>query len=491
MSDDHGANAISIYQSRLASVFQTANIDRIGKEGAVSESCHCTNAICTPSRATILTGMYPHKNGVRTLADQLSTELNTFPQMMRESGYQTAVVGKWHVHSEPQGFDYYDVLPGQGLYFNPYFLDESTDKSLFHSNKANHGKPHEGHVTDIITDKCLDWLNQRDRSKPFMLLCHHKAPHDNFEYHPGYEHMFDDVVIPEPESLFEDKSHRSSASRAFGSTVSESNPKRNAVTTMSRPDYPTGPLQLEGLSPLERTKAAYQKYLKDYLRVVKGIDDNVGRLLDYLEKEQLLDNTIVVYTSDQGMFLGEHDYIDKRWIFEEALRMPFLVRYPKEIKPGTVIRDMINNVDFAPTLLDYAELKQTDEMPGRSFREVLKGNKPSDWENVLYYRYWMHLSHHDVPAHYGIRTDKYKLIFYYGMALDATIEKNQRDKEPTESGWELYNLVQDPQELINVYHDPLYASVVQELKTQLRQLKQDVGDDDHKYPELLVLQEKE
>jgi arylsulfatase A-like enzyme len=493
MADDHCANAISIYGSRLASVFQTPHLDRIGKEGVVLNHSFCTNAICTPSRATILTGLYSHKNGVKTLSDPLDPALNTYPQIMQRAGYETAVVGKWHVHCQPQGFDYYDVLPGQGQYVDPYFLDQETDWETVDRRMKNQadwskvknlgetGKRFKGHVTDIITDKCLDWLEQRDKNKPFMLMCHHKAPHDDFEYHPRYEHLFDGIEMPEPKSLWEDKSHRSDGSREYGTTVSEKNKRRNAVQTMSKPDYATGALDITGLEPAERTKAAYQKYIKDYLRVVKGIDDNVGRLLDYLDKEGLTENTVIVYTSDQGMFLGEHDYIDKRWIFEEALQMPLLIRYPQEIKPGTRVDDIVTNVDFAPTLLDYAGLAKPVEMQGRSFRPVIIGNASQDWPNLLYYRYWMHMAHHDNPAHYGIRTKDYKLIFFYGLPLDAT------DALPdlTPPGWELYDLKHDPQELRNVYERPEYADIVTILKKQLFEMKKEVGDEDDSFPELV------
>lgn len=483
MADDHGANAISAYGSRLAEVFETPNIDRIGKEGAILTNCHCTNAICTPSRATILTGQYSHTNGVKTLSDVLNPDKETYPKMMRDSGYLTAVVGKWHVHSQPQGFDHYDILPGQGLYFDPYFLNSDCDWEAFGKNphSSKQGKQHIGHVTDLITNKCLNWLENRDKDKSFILMCHHKAPHDDFEYQPKYENLFDGIEIPEPDSLWEDKSHRSIGSREYGTTVSEWNQRRNAVQTMSRSDYATGPLDIAGLDAVGRTKAAYQKYLKDYLRCIKGIDDSVGQLLDYLDREGLAENTVVIYTSDQGMFLGEHDYIDKRWIFEEALQMPFLIRYPKEINPGTMVDDIMTNVDFAPTLLDYAGLEKTAKMQGQSCRQVLKGDTPDHWSNRLYYRYWMHMAHHDNPAHYGIRTKEYKLIFFYGLPLDAT----DALPNPTPASWELYDLVKDPQEMCNVYDRPEYSGVVQNLKEQLSAMKKEVCDEDDKYPEML------
>ncbi len=482
MSDDHGSNAISAYNSRLASVFQTPNIDRIAKEGAIFQNAFCTNAICTPSRATILTGQYSHKNRVLTLADEMNPDLNTYPKMMQNAGYQTAVVGKWHVHCEVKGFDYYDVLPGQGFYFNPYFWDKETDwGAIKNVHMKEQGKQHTGYVTDIITEKCLNWLKQRDKDKPFMMMCHHKAPHDDFEYHPRYEHIFDGIEIPEPDSLWEDKSHRSIGSREYGTSVSERNKRRNAVKKMSRPDYPTGVLDITGLDATGRTKAAYQKMLKDYLRTVKGIDDSVGELLNYLEQEGILDDTVVIYTSDQGMFLGEHDYIDKRWIYDEALRMPFLVRYPKEIKSGSVINELVSNIDFAPTLLEYAGLSKTIEMQGDSFRGIANGNPPENWPNRLYYRYWMHMTHHDNPAHYGIRTLDYKLIFFYGLPLDA----KDAMPDPTPAAWEFYDLRNDPYELKNVYGDPEYKEIIERMKQQLFEMKKEIGDEDDKYPELL------
>lgn len=484
MADDHAANAISAYGSRLAEVFTTPNIDRIAAEGCRLDNCSCTNAICTPSRAVILTGKSSHITGVRTLSDNMDPEEPTFPRMLQESGYSTALFGKWHVHSEPRGFDNFEVLPGQGLYFNPEFVSKGT---LWPEDSDGHGYPEgqveEGYVTDLITDKCIDWMKKRDTSKPFMLLCHHKAPHDDFEYHPRYEHLFDDLVIPEPDNLREDKSHRSDGSRDFGTTVSDRNMRRNAVTTMSRPDYPTGPLNITGLSTEERTSAAYKKYMEDYLRVCKGIDDNVGRLLSYLDEEGLTENTVVVYTSDQGMFLGEHDYIDKRWIYEEALRMPLLVRHPVSIPAGTVMDTVISNLDFAPTILDIAGLSSPSDMQGQSFRNILAGDEPAGWGNAAYNRYWMHMSHHDVPAHFGLRTKEYKIIFFYGLPLDAT------DALPgiTPPGWELYDLENDPFENRNVYNDPAYTGLKEEARRRLFEVRENLGEDDSAYPELMRL----
>ncbi|TVQ18434.1 MAG: DUF4976 domain-containing protein [Spirochaetaceae bacterium] len=484
MSDDHAANAISAYGSRLASVFRTPHIDRLAEEGMLLYNCHCTNAICTPSRATILTGQHSHVNGVRTLEDPLPADARTFVEDFRAAGYATALFGKWHLHAHPRGFDEFSILPGQGLYHDPFFIDPDDDwpaDSLYPT-----GTRHTGHVTDLVAQKTIAWLKQRDRSKPFLLFCHHKAPHDDFEYAERYEHIFDGIEIPEPDSLWEDKSHRSDGSRIYGTSVSDRNVRRNAIRWMSRADYPTGTLDVTGLSADERTRAAYQKYLKDYLRCVRGIDDSVGSLLDYLDSDGIASNTIVVYTSDQGMFLGEHDYIDKRWIFEESLRMPLLVRYPREIAAGGRCDTLVSNLDFARTLLDYADVPAADSFDGRSFRPILSGTTPADWSDVVYNRYWMHMAHHDNPAHYGIRTKEHKLIFFYGLPLDASGAQSCT----TPPGWELYDLVNDPYELRNVWSDPAYADARARLLNQLVATKRRIGDTDDRYPELKTLFEE-
>lgn len=491
MCDDHAANAISAYRSRLSEVFQTPHIDRIANEGCRMDNCHCTNAICTPSRACILTGQYPHTTGVMTLSDHLDVNIKTYPQMLQSAGYQTALFGKWHVHSEPQGFDEYQILPNQGLYFDPVFVSKKdADWTQVHAKyefgQYPDGQIRQGYVTDLITDYCIDWLDQRNRDQPFMLMCHHKAPHDYFEYHPRDEHLLDDITIPEPASLWEDKSHRSDGSRDFGTTISDHNLRRNYIKSMTDDDYPTGKLDVSGMSSKERTQAAYQKYLKDYLRTVKAIDDNVGRLLDYLDQQDLAENTLVVYTSDQGMFLGEHDYMDKRWIFDEALQMPLLVRFPKEIQPSTVVDTVVSNVDFAPTLLDYAGLDATDEMQGASIRQIIQGIEPDHWPNTAYNRYWMHMAHHDNPAHYGIRTKEYLLVYFYGLPLNA----NGAEQYITPEGWELYDIQKDPYQVNNVYNDPAYQSIVRDLKKQLKELKDTIGDEDTKYPEMMRLKQK-
>ncbi len=484
LADDHAANAISAYGSLLAGVFQTPNLDRIASAGVRLDRCFCTNAICTPSRASILTGQHSHKCGVRTLSDALDPDADTLVRRMQGSGYQTGLFGKWHVHCPPAGFDDFRVLPGQGIYFDPHFIGPDDDwEAAYAPHHSEGGTRHNGYVTDLVTDFTLDWLRNRDRDRPFLACCHHKAPHDDFEYHPRHEHFLDGVDIPEPANLWEDHGRRDPCTRHHGTSVSDRNPVRNAILRMSDPAYPTGPLDVTGLDAEGRTRAAYQKYLKDYLRCCAAIDENVGRLLDFLEEDGVADDTLVVYTSDQGMFLGEHDYIDKRWIYDEAMRMPMLVSLPREIPPGSVNADVVSNVDIASTLLDYAEAPVSEEVQGRSFRSNLRGETDPDWPQRVYYRYWMHMAHHHNPAHYGLRTQRYKLIHFYGLPLDAT------DALPgsTPPGWEFYDLEVDPAENVNRYADPAYAAVIAELKLQLLEEKRRLGDEDECYPEMMSL----
>ncbi len=467
MSDDHTANAISSYGLRYSEVLKTPNIDRLAEEGALLTNCFVTNSICTPSRATILTGKYGHQNGVYTLWDDFDRDQQNVAMLLQESGYETAIIGKWHLHTKPNGFDYYSVLPGQGKYFDPVFkemgmewIDESKD-----------GNKYEGYATDIITDKTLNWLKERDNSKPFFLMSHHKAPHGLWEYAPRHEHMFDSISIPEPASLKEDKSHRSEGSRSFGRDMMDL--AGRMYNYKNGRDWPTGRQDTTGMNEDEIISATYQKYLKDYLRVVAAIDENVGRVLDYLEESGLAENTIVIYTSDQGMFLGEHSYYDKRWMYDESLKMPFLIRYPGEIEPGTLCEDMVTNLDFAELFLDYAGVEVPEDMQGRSFRKNLTGETPDDWREAMYYRYWMQIEGSNVPVHYGIRTDRYKLIHFYGKGLG---KKGSTEGWETPDAWELYDLAIDPFEMQNVYDQAENAVLIESLKEKLYALKAGYGD---------------
>jgi len=476
MSDDHAAHAIGAYGSRLAVLNPTPTLDRLAREGARLTNVFCTNSICTPSRATLITGQYSHTNGVTTLNGAIEPERQHLARLMTEAGYETAMIGKWHLKKEPGAFDYYAVLPGQGSYFNPIFRVRGPE--AWPHNTIRMSGYDCTHSSDAITNLSLKWLKTRKhRDKPFFLMHHFKAPHDNFENAERYDWLYQDVDIPEPKSLWQRGAHGPRGRAPYGTSVGPRNQQRNMGHHM---------FVDRELPAAQYTRTAYQRYLKKFLRCVRGVDDNIARLLKVLEQSGQLDNTIIVYTADQGFMLGEHDYIDKRWMYEESLRMPFIVRYPPWIKPGTTSAVIINNVDFAPTLLAMAGIEAPAFMQGRSFLPILKGqDPPADWPTASYYRYWMHMAHHANPAHYGIRTKDFKLIFFYGLPLDAPGAR----KEPTEPFWELYDLRKDPHEMNNVIAEPRYADALRQLKQQLAVLKRRVGDMDTRYPQLQALAE--
>lgn len=492
MSDDHAANAVSSYQGRLSSVFKTPNIDRLATDGVRFNGMYANNSICTPSRAAILTGQYSHTNGVKTLADPLDRKKDNVAKQLQSAGYQTAVVGKWHLKTQPSGFDYYNVLPNQGKYFDPK-LKEIGQKW---QNGKKGGEVHPGYVTDVITDVGLNWLNKRDADKPFMLMLHHKAPHGLWQPAKRHENFLADVKIPEPKSLYNRGKHGPTnaviidgkAGQQFGSSVSRRMEGRGLVTRMLDESWPTGPLKLDSYDWNTVVSAAYQKYLKDYLRTVKAVDENVGRVLDYIDANGLTENTIVIYTSDQGMMLGEHDYYDKRWIYEESIQMPFLVKFPKahSVKKqaaGKVTNELFLNIDIAPTLLDLAGANKPETMQGESFKAVIEQPESAKGRDAIYYRYWLHMAHHTIPAHYGIRTKTHKLAFFYGLPLDA----NGAMPAATPPYWELYNLANDPKEMNNLYPNKESSVVKAKLKAQLSQLKMDIGDTDEQYPSLMAV----
>ena len=471
MSDDHAAHAIGAYGGRLASLNPTPTLDKLASEGVMLTNAYCTNSICTPSRATLLTGQYSHVNGVTTLRGQIEGDRQYLAKSLKAAGYETAMIGKWHLSVEPSAFDYYSVLAGQGQYFNPFFRvrgpkpwPQNERRPLAYDSK---------HSSDVITDLSLDWLKKRKaKDKPFFLMHHFKAPHDNFENAERYDWMYQDVQIPEPSSLRIRGNHGPSGRDTYGTSVGPRNVRRNMGHHM---------FVDKNLPADEYTGEAYQRYLKKFLRCVRGVDDNIARLVAHLESTGELENTIIVYTADQGFMLGEHDYIDKRWMYEESLKVPFIVRYPKTMKRSRKLDSMINNVDFAPTLIELAGAKRPDVMQGRSFASQLAGAAaPDDWPTATYYRYWMHMKHHDNPAHFGVRTKTHKLIFFYGLPLDAA----GAVQTPTEPYWELYDLAKDPNEMNNVIEDPAYATILRELKTQLRELRAKVGDTDKKYPQI-------
>ncbi len=492
MSDDHACNAISTYRGRLARVAPTPNIDRIARAGIRLDKCYVTNSICTPSRAVILSGQHSHVNGVRTLGDAFPGPDSGTPNVadiLRQSGYQTALIGKWHLRSPPWGFDYWKVGPGQGFYHNPIFV-ASTDGIEYGSREAKRAPPTSGYYTDLVTNYAIDWLKQRDRKKPFFLMLHHKAPHGKWEPALRHKNYLADVEIPEPATLWEDFSHRSQATIKMGTSItSRLAHRRTMVEDVQKPNWPAGSVDMTGMTEKQKGKAAYQKYLHDYLACVKAVDESVGSVLDYLDTAELTDNTLVIYTADQGMFLGEHDYFDKRWIYEECFRMPFIARLPGTIPADSVDdKHLCSNLDFAQTLLDFADVDQAAEvekMQGHSLRTLLTGKDPGQWRDAVYYRYWMHLAHHNIPGHYGLRDGRYKLAFFYGLPLDASLGRGEFP--PSTAGWELYDLKTDPKETNNVYEDPEYAPVVKRLKTRLLELKDEYGDRDEDYPAMMNL----
>ncbi|MEI7908296.1 MAG: sulfatase [Verrucomicrobiota bacterium] len=434
MADDHAAHAISAYGSRVNS---TPNIDRLATEGMRFDRMFAVNSICTPSRASILTGKYSHLNGVPVF-NRFDGSQPTVAKYLQAAGYYTGMVGKWHLESDPTGFDKWTILPGQGDYFNPAFLQAGGRRVIT------------GYVTDIITDLSIEFLENRPRDQPFFLMCHHKAPHRNWQPDAKHKAMFADKLIPEPDTLRDDGSSRGDAIHECTQKVLE-----NLSSNDTKGPPPAG---LTGDALL---KWKYQRYMQDYLACVQSVDDNVGRLLEYLDKSGLAENTIVIYTSDQGFFLGDHGLFDKRFMYEESIRMPFLVRWPGVVKPGSVQPAMGINVDFAPTFMQAAGLPVPADMQGHSLLPLLHGERPADWRTSWYYRYYHDPGDHNTRAHYGLRTETHKLIYFWKI-----------------DQWEMYDLAKDPAELHNVYQDPAQADTVAKLKTELFRLKKELKDDD-------------
>ncbi|MFC2158852.1 sulfatase, partial [Acidobacteriota bacterium] len=430
----------------------TKNIDRLRSGGALLKNCFCTNSICVPSRASIMTGQYSHVSGIKTLNDSLAPDRNNVAKKLQVSGYQTALIGKWHLKERPAGFDYFNVLRGQGRYFNPILYSKDDDWKTG-------GQEYEGYSTDIITDQSIDWMNNRGAEKPFFLMCHFKAVHEPFFNHPRYQSLFAGTEIPEPEDLLKQESPEGKRFDGWPMEIL-------ADRFLKRPaTYPPPAFEAKGEDPESLRRSAYEKFIKAYLRTVAGIDDNVGRLLDYLDRSGLAENTVVIYTSDQGYFLGEHNLFDKRFMLEESLRMPFIIRYPREIPTGMNVEEIVLNVDFPSLFLDYAGVETPAAMQGQSFRTLLRGKLSDGWRDAMYYHYWTHQP--ERPSHYGVRTQKHKLIYYYGLIRSG--------KKP-EDCWELYDLEIDPGEQVNRYNFPEYKEVQSRLKQRLTELRLEFKD---------------
>jgi arylsulfatase A-like enzyme len=484
MTDDHAYQALSAYEDHL---IQTPNIDRIAKEGMLFKKAFVSNSICSPSRAVALTGKLSHLNSVRDNLDVFDTTLVTFPKLLQKGGYETAIYGKWHLKSEPKGFDYWEVLPDQGHYYDPEFLTKNGEIK------------EDGYVTDVITNKAIDYLNnKRDGSKPFMLMYNHKAPHR--QWWPSMEDLtaFKDRKIPVPQTFFDDYRSKSPASVEAEMRIADH--MALSADNKIHPDilkklnyeefldwYEGAYLErLDRLSPEEQkswqevygpinedftTNAPkgkalalwkYQRYMEDYLGVISSVDRNIGRLLDELDQLGLTESTMVVYTSDQGFYLGEHGWFDKRFMYEESFRTPLIVRYPGVIKAGTTDDHLVQNIDFAPTILELAGLEIPKDMQGMSLKPIFE-SRVDQWRDALYYHYYEYPGIHMVKRHFGVRTERYKLIrFYYDI-----------------EAWELYDLQEDPQELNNIYDHPEYAEVQEQMHAKLKELRvqyQDASD---------------
>ena len=489
-SDDHAPNAISSYPGGLFDkIAPTPGIDRIAKEGLLFTNSFCANAICGPSRACILTGKHSHLNG---FLDNNSSHFDglqqTFPQLLGKTGYQSAMIGKWHLHSNPVGFDFWRILPGQGSYYNPDFVEMDGSR-----------KRYEGHCNDLVKDFALEWLkNGRDKGKPFIAMCQFKAPHRNWSGAERHLKLFDGVTMPEPDTLFDDYKGRSTVlgeqrmeianhmywghdmkfngenlfPKYFKSGIKNGEYMRMTPAQKKVWDAAYEPrnqkfiadMKAGKLSDKDITRWKYQRYIKDYLRSIRSMDEGIGNILEYLDESGLAKNTIVIYSSDQGFYLGEHGWYDKRWMFEESFKMPFVIRWPGVIQPGTLSTALIQNIDYAPTFLDLCGAAIPDDMQGRSIVPVLKssGMTPADWRKSFYYHYFEFPGAHSVARHYGVTNGKHKLIHYYGPS---------HVKGETYDAWELFDLGKDPNELKSVYGSPEYADVRKQLEKEVTRLR--------------------
>jgi len=458
-TDDHCEQAISAYGSKL---IKTPGMDRIANEGMRFTRCYVTNSICGPSRACIQTGKYSHLNGFIRNGNTFNGDQQTFPKLLRKAGYQTAVVGKWHLKSTPQGFDHFDVLIGQGPYNDPPMLTGGIESE-------GTKEAHKGYTTEIITDKALEWLKkERDADKPFMLMYQHKAPHRNWVPHEKYQNWLDDVELPEPETLYDDYEGRTPPASRQKMSIRESMNERDLKLNLDGKYEAKNKAYLEkkaSMSEKEIIKWKYQRYVKDYLRCVRSVDDGIVRVLDYLDKSGLAENTVVIYSSDQGWYLGDHGWFDKRWMYEQSLKTPLLVRWPDVVKKGQVNGDIVSNVDFAETFLDIAGVPVPVDMQGRSIVPVLKGKTPKDWRQSFYYHYYEFPGAHSVARHFGVTTGKHKLIHFYGPS---------HVQGETYDDWELFDLEKDPNEMVSVYENPEYKEIRAKLHKELERLRSDL-----------------
>ncbi len=474
-TDDHATAAISSYRSVIN---QTPHLDRLAEEGVLFENAFVTNSICAPSRAVLLTGRHSHHNGVRDNGDIFDGSQTTFPRLLKEGGYQTALVGKWHLKSDPVGFDYWEILPGQGQYYSPDF------------KTAEGTRQYEGYTTEITTDLALSWLEEeRDPDRPFLLMCQHKAPHRSWMPSPEKLALYKEETIPEPSSLFDDYEGRGPAAANQEMTIArhmflhydlKMNVHPDEMDALEGPDQWVGGL-LDRMTPVQReawqaaygpsnasfrekdlegddlVRWKYQRYIKDYLRCIASVDDGVGQILDRLDRLGLAENTVVVYASDQGFFLGEHGWYDKRFMYEPSLRFPLLVRWPREAPAGLRVTQLVQNLDLAPTFLELAGVTVPEEMDGESLASLLRGETPANWRTSVYYEYFER-GIHAVEPHSGVRTDRYKLIHFHDSG-----------------SWELYDLAKDPGEMDNRYDDPGLGLVRAKLHQELVRLRAEAG----------------
>lgn len=525
MCDDHAFQCISAYGSPISKLAPTPNIDRIAQRGMRFDRAFVENSLSTPSRACLMTGLYSNQNGQRQLGEGIDTTRTFFTEQLQQAGYQTAVVGKWHMGCDPKGFDYYHIYNDQGQYYNPQYRGTDTDGKYI---------VEEGYSTDLTTDHALSFIEHRDTNKPFCLLLHHKAPHRNWLANTKYFGMYDNVTFPMPETFYDDYETRGSAVRtqkmsvtkdmrweqdfkvpemldtanadswdsylSLMNEVNRMNPEQRIA--WGKYYFPRNRRLLEArLTGKELDEWKYQNYIRDYMSVIKSVDESVGRVLDYLDSHGLTDNTIIVYTSDQGFYMGEHGWFDKRFMYEESLRTPLLIAYPGHIQPGTVCNKLVQNIDYAPTFLDLAGVSKPKELPGRSLTPLFKaGDKVKGWRNSIYYHYYDYPTYHMVRKHDGVRTDRYKLIHFYGEGgLDA-VKENKYQRQPgtrehgcmtylTSLGYfepkdsavnynELYDLQADPHELNNLYGKPGYEKITKQLQKQLTDYRKSIGVDE-------------